>query len=75
MYDIRQSANRRRFEIGFDGQGHLGGPTDDQVSLDRQRPQQFEQPHPVNDAGGATDPDDQTPRSAHFFHITICKIG
>jgi hypothetical protein len=37
-------------------------------------PQEFEQADPVDDAGGAADADNQTLRSAHFLHITICKI-
>jgi hypothetical protein len=44
------------------------------MRLDRQGPQEFEQADPVDDAGGAADADNQTPRSRLFCEIRLCEI-
>ena len=72
---IGAAANRRRLEIGLERQCHFGGPADDKMRLDRQGPQQLEQPRPVDHTGGAADPDDQAGVSGHFWHSALFEIG
>jgi hypothetical protein len=73
--NICPATHHRRLEIGLERQRYLGGPTDDEVGLDRQWPQQLEQPRSVDHTGGAADPDNQTGASGFFCHRGLFEFN